>query len=252
MRDRAGSLHGQRRQRVVALVAHAGRVDGSVGGHGNGGDLAARRLEEHVAFPLRTDAINQPASVRAGNQVGLRVPAPLRFPGQAANVLLVALEKELRLCSGLADIYAVNRSRPARGNVKPPGSVEGHLPDVVRSGFGFVCALLCAFVRSRLAVGSFAGCLAVAARWLVQFGGIEDYLGAGLILLGGCVRLQTVDLAAGHCGRIERAIRPNPHHLHAQVFRLEERERLAVLSHAQHSRRRGGSQVGCAAFVHGN
>ena len=33
--DRARSLHGQRRQRVVALVAHAGRVDGSVGGDGD-------------------------------------------------------------------------------------------------------------------------------------------------------------------------------------------------------------------------
>ena len=53
MRDRADSLHRQRRQRIVALVAHAGRVDGSVGSHGDRGDLAPRRFKEHVALALR-------------------------------------------------------------------------------------------------------------------------------------------------------------------------------------------------------
>ena len=86
----ADSLHRQRRQRIMALVAHAGRVDRSVGADGNGGDLPPRRLEEHVALALRIDAVDQSRAVGAGNQVALRVPC------QSADMRLVALEKQFR------------------------------------------------------------------------------------------------------------------------------------------------------------
>ena len=90
-RDRPGSLHGQGRQRIAALVAHAGGVDGSIGGDGDGGDLAARRFKEDVAFAVEIDAVNQAGAVGAGNQIAFSVP------GERADVLLVALEKSLRL-----------------------------------------------------------------------------------------------------------------------------------------------------------
>ena len=121
----ADSLHRQRRQRIVALVAHAGRVDGSVGADGDGGDLAPRGLEEHVALALRIDAVDQAGAVGAGDQIALRVP------GQSADVRLVALEEQLRRGARLGGIDAVDGSGIAGGDVEPPGGVEGQIPDVV-------------------------------------------------------------------------------------------------------------------------
>ncbi len=72
---------------IAALVAHAGGVDGSVGGDGDGGNFAAGRLKEHVAFALRVDAVDQAGAVRAGDQIAFRVPR------QGADVRLVALEE---------------------------------------------------------------------------------------------------------------------------------------------------------------
>ena len=222
-------MHRQRRQRIVALVSHAGRVDGSVGGHGNRRDLALWRLEEHVALALRVDPVDQSRSVGAGNQIALGVPR------QRPNVLLIALEKSLGLGGGLGGINAIHSSRSARGDIQPPRFVEGQIPDVMR-------------LRVRLVAGRFAvGCVCAVER-----GCVEDHRGARFILLGCGVGLQPVDLAAGQRGRVKRPVRSQPHHLHAQVFRFEEREGLAVLPYVQHRRRRGGSYVGVADLVRGH
>ena len=91
----ADALHGKRRQGIVALVAHAGGVDGAVGADGDGGDLAAGRFEEHVAFAFGADAVDEAGAVGAGDEVALGVP------GQGADVGFVALEECLRLGAGL-------------------------------------------------------------------------------------------------------------------------------------------------------
>ena len=187
----------------MALVAHAGRVDGAIGGYCERSNLAARRLEEHVAFALWADAIDQARAVRAGDQVALRVPC------ERADVLLVALEEEFRLCSGLGGIDAIDRCWPAGSDVKPTCRVEGHLPDVVRLRFGFGFGFFWAFVRTCLFFGSFGG----GCRWLVQFGGIKDELGGGFILLGCGVGLEPVNLAAGQRGRVDGAVRAETNHL---------------------------------------
>jgi hypothetical protein len=56
-------LHRQRRQRIAALVAHAGRVDRAIFADGQRGNLASRRFKKHVALAFRADAINQAAAV---------------------------------------------------------------------------------------------------------------------------------------------------------------------------------------------
>ena len=120
------TLHGQRRQGIVALVADAGCEDGSVGGDGHGGDFAARGFKEHVAFALRTDAIDEAGAVGAGDEVALRIPR------ERADVLLIALEKQFGLCIGSCGIDAVDGTRAAGGDVESAGGVESHVPDVVR------------------------------------------------------------------------------------------------------------------------
>jgi len=45
-------LNRQWRQGIVALVAYAGGIDGSVRGNGDRGDFAAGRLKENIAFFL--------------------------------------------------------------------------------------------------------------------------------------------------------------------------------------------------------
>ena len=120
------ALHGERGQGIVALVADAGSEDGAVGGDGDGGNFAARGFKEHVAFALRTDAIDEAGAVGAGDQVAFRVPR------ESANVLFVALEKQFWLCVGLGGIDAVDCTGSADGDVELSGGVEGHVPDVVR------------------------------------------------------------------------------------------------------------------------
>src|SRR5208337_2514216 len=132
----------------MALIAHAGCVDGSTSADGNSGDLPPRRLEEHVALALRVDAVDQPRTVRAGDQVALAVPC------ESANMRLVAPEKQLRRCAQLANVDAIDGSGIARGNIKPPRRVEGQVPDVMGFGAGRI--------------------LAQAGSSLVQLSGVED------------------------------------------------------------------------------
>ena len=136
-------------------------------------------------------------------------------------MLLVALEKKLRLRAGLGYIHAIDGSRPAGGDVQAARRVEGHLPDVMRFRFGFFCA----FLRSRPAIIS---------RRVVELGRVEDDRRAAVVLLGGGVGLELVDLAAGQRGCVKRAIRAEAHDLHRQILALEECEGLAVQCDAQH------------------
>ena len=85
--DGANALHRKRGQRIVAFVADAGGEDGAVGGDGDGGDLAARGFEEHVAFALRADAIDEAGAVGAGDQIAFGVPR------EGADVLFVGFEE---------------------------------------------------------------------------------------------------------------------------------------------------------------
>ncbi len=156
---------------------------------------------------------------------------------------LVALEKLFRRpCPALCGIHPIHRPRSARSNIKPPGRVEGQVPDVVR--------LHIRFPILRPAAALF--CLVLSRMSAIECSRVKDHGSACIILLGRRVGLQPVDLAAGQRSRIERSIRSQPHHLHAQVFALEQRKRLAVRSHPQHCGWRGGSQVGRAIFVHGH
>ena len=121
----ANALHGERGQGIVALVANAGGEDGAVGGYGHGGDFAARGFEEHVAFALRADAIDEAGAVGAGDQISFCVP------GESANVLFVAFEKQFGMGVGICGIDAVDCAGSADGDVELAGGVEGHVPDVV-------------------------------------------------------------------------------------------------------------------------
>ena len=236
----ANSLHGQRRQWIAALVAHAGRVDGPVCAHGHRRDLAPWSLEQHVAFALRIDSVDQPRTIRAGNQVAFGVP------GQRADVLLVALEERFRLCVGPGGVDAVHRSRTAGGDVQPPGCVEGQVPYVVRLPIRFVGAwiFLGLFSFACLFLG-----LGLSSFSLIQLAGVEDHRGAAFILFRGRIGLQLVNLPAGQRSRVERSILPQANNLHAHIPGLEERKRFAVLAHAQYRGRRGGSHKGRSAFV---
>ena len=90
----------------------------------DGGDLALGRVIDDEALAVRADAVDQPTAVGAGDQVALMVE------GHAANMLLIALEEEFRLRSGLGDIHTVDCRRAAGGDVEPSFGVKEQVPDV--------------------------------------------------------------------------------------------------------------------------
>ncbi len=112
-------------QRIMALVAHARRVDGSIRANGQRSDFAPGSFEQYVALALRIDAVHEAAAVGTGDQVALRVPR------QRADMLLVALEELFRLGAGLCGIDPVHRTGAARGDIESPGGIECQVPDVV-------------------------------------------------------------------------------------------------------------------------
>ena len=81
-----------------------------------------RGIEEHVAFAFGADAVDEPRSVGAGDQIALRVP------GQRADVRFIGLEKGFRLRAGLGGIDAVDGAGIAGGDVQAAGLVEGRDP----------------------------------------------------------------------------------------------------------------------------
>ncbi len=109
----------------MAFVANAGGEDGAIGGDGDRGDFATRGFKQHVAFALRTNAIDEAGAIGAGDEVALGVP------GESANMLFVALEKQFGTGVGICGIDAVDFAGAADGDVELAGGVKGHVPDVV-------------------------------------------------------------------------------------------------------------------------
>ncbi len=219
-RDRGHSLQRQRRQGIVALVAGAGRVNGSVLVHSDRGNLTPWRFKQNVAFSLRVDAVHQSAAVRPRNQVALAVPR------QRPDVRLVAPEELLGLCAGPAHVQPIHRARRSRRNVEPALRIRSQRPDVMRLAIG------CLALQRR----------AIHLARLRNLSRIEDHRGVRLIQLHRRRCVQLVHLAARQCGHIQRPIRAESDRLHAHILRLKQREGLAARIHAQHRRWRPCAQ----------
>jgi hypothetical protein len=151
-------------------------------------------------------------------------------------MLLIALEKQLRLLARLRRIHAIHSGRAARGNVKPARRVEGHVPYVARFRVALVAGCTVVGLRCRRRIACLR-CIKNHRRLLV----VQLRRGA---------RIELVHLPARHRRNIQGAVGPKPHHLHAEVLRLEQREGLAVLSSTRSTvGRRPRAQVSRAALV---
>ena len=215
------------RRRSHALFADtrgidvAGRVDVERG------NLFFRRAIENERLAGRRDAVDQPASVGAGNQVAPRIEM------QDADVGFVALEKQ-RMFARFLD--PENLPLVTGGDIDPPLRVLGQVPDVLgfrieedRGGVARVHRKLRCLRRR-------GGCVGFRCR-----------RGARR-----CAVHNLVHLPVGRGSGVNRPARIHHQCLHLQFLRLKDDAGLAGGRHAIHPSRRARSRVDVALRVSGD
>ncbi len=204
---------GKRRQIALGLFTHGCDIQTAVRGLGKGGYFTLGRVVDHQAFAVFADAIDQSSAVAAGDQISVGLEE------YAANVLLIALEKELGMRGGGRCVDPVDGGRSAGRDVEQTLGIECQIPGVVS---------LLGFSRSRI-VG--------------DGGGVEDQGGVALVEAG-LAWPDAIHLTAGHGGRVHRAVRADPDCLHGQVFGGKELGRNARGRDFEHGCRRARGDIG--------
>src|SRR5439155_13986237 len=109
------------RSRTRAFFARARSIDVSRLIDGKGGDFLLWCAVKDEGVAGGRNAINQPATIRAGDQISFWIQ------GENADVYFVALEEE-RVLAGCGDL--VDFAPITRGDVKISGIIDGEVPDV--------------------------------------------------------------------------------------------------------------------------
>ena len=189
------------------LLARSGRIDISRGVNGERGDFLLGRAVENKGFAIGRDAINQPAAVGSGNQVSLGIER------ESTNMDFIAFEEKRRLALR-ADFE--NLAMIAGRDIEGASIVENDVPDVF--GIGIEVGG-CAPGRFRICLGALRG---FSTR-----------------------RFETIDLAIGRGGRIDKAALVDDQSLYLQFLRLEDGRNLTFGRNAINAGRRpcGGIDV---------